>query len=276
MASAGRSPGGSTPSGSPLARWPTATALGFSAPFVKAKPSTPTPDSQSLRPAQQRSVTWYELACRFTDMKWPHLAAKSRMSIADALATITPPWSPRLAACPNPQLLRSALYGWSFNKEQRAAADPSSEHAAAISWIRANSVKVSALDEKERRSKLIRGALDALALTLDGQPAAATVVARKRSVFYGVLGYAVELDILPANPIDKIRWKAPATAGLVDRRVVASPAQVSRLLDAVAAQRAELAGFFACLYYAYLRPAEAAALTIDSCTLPKTGWAGSP
>jgi integrase len=30
--------------------------------------------------------------------------------------------------------------------------------------------------------------------------------------------------------------------------------------------------FFACLYYAFLRPAEAAALTTGSCHLPKKGW----
>ncbi len=56
------------------------------------------------------------------------------------------------------------------------------------------------------------------------------------------------------------------------RRVVATPNQVGRLLDAVAKQRPELTAFFACLYYAYLRRAEAAALTTSSCTLPGTGW----
>ena len=47
---------------------------------------------------------------------------------------------------------------------------------------------------------------------LDGKPAAATTIARKRAVFYGVLNYAVELDILPANPISKVTWKAPEVA----------------------------------------------------------------
>ena len=111
-----------------------------------------------------------------------------------------------------------------FHKERRSAGQPDEATAAAISWIRANPIKVAALDEKDHRSELIRQALDALSLTTDGKPAAATVVARKRSVFYGVLNYAVELDILPANPVNKVRWKAPATADEVDRRVVASPA----------------------------------------------------
>lgn len=40
----------------------------------------------------------------------------------------------------------------------------------------------------------------------------------------------------------------------------------------MAKDRPELVAFFACLYYAFLRPAEAAALTLDSCYLPKRGW----
>src|SRR5690606_40667823 len=39
---------------------------------------------------EQQSITWYDLACRFVDLKWPHAAAKSRTGIADALATVTP------------------------------------------------------------------------------------------------------------------------------------------------------------------------------------------
>ena len=38
----------------------------------------------------QLPVTWFDLACRFVDLKWPHAAAKSRTGIADALATATP------------------------------------------------------------------------------------------------------------------------------------------------------------------------------------------
>src|SRR5690242_4848230 len=34
--------------------------------------------------------TWYAHACAFIDSKWPRLAPKSRKSLAEALATITP------------------------------------------------------------------------------------------------------------------------------------------------------------------------------------------
>jgi hypothetical protein len=78
-----------------------------------------------------------------------------------------------------------------------------------------------------------RGVLDALAVRLDGRPAAATTVYRKRAVFYNALGLAVERRLLPSDPIDQVQWSAPEVAQAVDRRVVASPEQVRALLDAV-------------------------------------------
>jgi hypothetical protein len=36
------------------------------------------------------AVTWHEHAAAYAAMKWPRLAAHSRASIADALATVTP------------------------------------------------------------------------------------------------------------------------------------------------------------------------------------------
>ena len=53
---------------------------------------------------------------------------------------------------------------------------------------------------------------------------------------------------------------------------MASPAQVSALLDAVARTRPEMTAFFGCLYYAALRPEEAVALRIADCHLPGSGW----
>ncbi len=36
------------------------------------------------------TVTWYQHAVAYAQMKWPHLAPHSRASLADALATVTP------------------------------------------------------------------------------------------------------------------------------------------------------------------------------------------
>jgi hypothetical protein len=39
---------------------------------------------------QPAATTWYRHALAYTDMKWPELAAHSRASMAEALATVTP------------------------------------------------------------------------------------------------------------------------------------------------------------------------------------------
>jgi integrase len=122
---------------------------------------------------------------------------------------------------------------------------------------------------------VIRSVLDALTVRLDGKPAAATSVYRKRAVFYNALGLAVERRLLSSNPVDLVQWTAPDVAEAVDRRVVASPEQVRTLLDAVRGQprRGEyLVAFFGCLYYAGMRPAEVIALQASNCELPATGW----
>jgi integrase len=222
---------------------------------------------------EHRSVTCYELACRFVDLKWPHAAPKTRTSTADALATVLPVLVSAARGKPDGAVLRNALYGWAFHKARRESTRLDGDAATALEWIRGNSLRVVALDEKERRSELIRRALDTLALTMDGTPAAATTVARKRAVFYGMLNYAVELDILPANPIDKVTWKAPEIAEEIDRGVVARPRQIRALLGAVDAERPDLTAFFGCLYYGYMRPGEAKLLRERDCIdLPDTGW----
>jgi integrase len=222
---------------------------------------------------QQQAISWIDLACRFVDLKWPHAAAKTRTSMADALATVTPVLVDTTKGRPDANVLRSVLYGWAFHKTRRENTSLNGAEAHALEWLRENSLKVVTLDEKERRSELIRRALDALALRMDGKPAAATTVARKRAVFYGALNYAVELDILPANPITKVAWTAPEVAEEIDRRVVARPSTVRGLLAAVNNERPELTAFFGCLYYAYMRPGEAVSLRKSDCeNLPNQGW----
>jgi hypothetical protein len=72
-----------------------------------------------------------------------------------------------------------------------------------------------------------------VALRLDGKPTAATTTRRKRAVFANALGYASELGLQPASPLDRNQWKASAVGETVDHRSVASPAQAGMLLKAV-------------------------------------------
>ncbi len=70
----------------------------------------------------------------------------------------------------------------------------------------------------------------------------------------------------------------PTVAATVDRRVVVSPAQARKLLAAVRGlsdRGAHLHAFYACLYYAALRPSEAVMICETDLHLPKRGGAGS-
>jgi integrase len=126
-------------------------------------------------------------------------------------------------------------------------------------------------------ARVVLSALDALALKLDGKTAEASTINRKRAVFYGVLDYAVQLGDLDSNPLHKVKWTPPKTSETVDPRVVINPAQAASLLVAVTyvGQRGRgkhLMAFFACMYYAAMRPAEVIALRRMDCTLPSAGW----
>ena len=119
---------------------------------------------------------------------------------------------------------------------------------------------------------MTRRALEALALRLDGTRAAATTITRKRAVFHGCLGYAAELGLLAANPLDRITWRPPRSSCSAGPRSAATPAEVQAILAEVTQIRPELTAFFGCLYYAALRPAEAVALRASSCIIPSRGW----
>ena len=171
---------------------------------------------------------------------------------------------------PDPALLRRSLFAWAFTPAPATSPRPPGA-ASALAWIAAASVPVTALEE----AATIRQALDACARTIAGKPAAATTQRRKRAVFHNAASYAVELRLLDSNPIERIQWKAPAVAQTVDRRVAAGPAQIRRLLTAVRGlsdRGQHLEAFYACLYYAYLRPSEAVMLKEADCRLPSRGW----
>jgi integrase len=217
-------------------------------------------------------VTWYEHARAYAEAKWPGLAPVSRRSVAEALAlvTVTVALTGKEKGAPEPRVLRRALFAWAFNPAARET-DPPREIALALGWAPRASLPVVALDDPAT----VRVALGACAKTLAGKPAAGSTQRRKRSVFYNALGYAVELGRLASNLIDRIQWTAPAVAATVDRSVVVSPAQARNLLAAVRGlsdRGAHLEAFYACLYYAALRPSEAVMLRESDLYLPAKGW----
>ena len=213
------------------------------------------------------TISWLEHAAAYAAMKWPLAAACTRAGIADALATITPALLTPGRGGPPAAVLRAALYGHAFNPA-RAGADPGPPAAVALGWASDHCLPLTALASPQ----VIRRALEALALRLDGTRAAATTITRKRAVFHGCLSYAAELGLLEANPLDRITWRPPRSSCSAGLRSAATPAEVEAILGEVTRIRPELTAFFGCLYYAALRPAEAVALRVTSCALPSSGW----
>jgi integrase len=212
------------------------------------------------------TVTWYQHATAYAAMKWPTLAAHSRASVAEALATVTPALTGAAPARLTAAQLRAALYQHAFNPARTTTADPAT--ARVLAWAEQASLPVTRLTDP----LVLRRALDTLTLRLDGSRAAANTISRKRAVFHGALGYAVETGLLDSNPTDSISWQPPKAATAIDPNFVASRVQAEALLAAVARIRPDLTAFFGCLYYGALRPEEAIALCVDDCYLPARGW----
>lgn len=215
-------------------------------------------------------VTWLVHAMAFVDMKWAHASPRHRKGIAEGLVTATmatfesPP--------PNPEQVRRVLERWAFNTGARRAGSGHVPEAfePILSWCEKNSPALAELAQAPR----LRQVLDGVALRLDGRPAASSTVARKRSALYSALQYAVEVEHLQANPMDRIAWKAPTHTDVVDRRVVVNPTQARGLITAVRMIYPSLEAFFACIYYAGMRPAEVRHLSTTDLHLPEdvTEW----
>jgi integrase len=234
------------------------------------RPFSPRTGLPGAETTEGEMITWYEHARAYTETKWPNLAPVSRRSVAEALVTVTIALTAKEPGTPEPKVLRQALFGWAFNPATRDL-DPPAKITADLDWAERASLPVAELED----TATVRLALAACARTLAGKPAAGSTQRRKRSVFYNALGYAVEQGHLTSNPVDRIQWTTPAVAQSVDRRVVVSPAQARNLLAAVrglSGRGQHLEAFYACLYYAALRPSESVMLRETDQHLPTKGW----
>jgi integrase len=216
---------------------------------------------------RQHSRTWFEHAKEFVAEKWSHVSPRHRKGIAETMTNVTIALVSTTDRGPATPVLRKALYRWAFNAPAQRG-DVPDEYFTALKWIEDVSVPLTSL----REASVLRQALSALSTTLDGRAAAPSTVARKRAVFHNALEYAVELEHFESNPLKKVKWRPDRSTEAVDRRVVVNPAQARALLSAVRETSPPVEGFFACLYYAGLRPAEARNLRLSDCKLPDSGW----
>jgi len=228
-------------------------------------------------------TSWWDWVLRYVDLKWPTLSPNSRRSLVEALIDSTMAMLGPGRGRPSDRDLRSAMWQWAFHTPRRAAGRPPEELAGAVAWLSKNTRPLREISD----AAVARSVLQVLATRKDGTPAAATTVVRKRAVLYNVLELAVEQDLLPTNPLDRIKWKPPKVNHVCDPRSAVNPTQARALLAAVgnladpddpdrrkralAARGRRLVAFFGCMYYAALRPSEALALTVDDLDLPDAG-----
>ncbi|GGT38385.1 tyrosine-type recombinase/integrase [Nonomuraea spiralis] len=228
--------------------------------------STLTGEPVSWARTDRPEMSWYDFACKFADMKWKNAAAKYRQDIARALTAATPAMYTTTRGKPEDRALRSAMHRWGFNTKQRQQAPE--EAADTLRWLADNTKSISALIDD---AGLVRDLLESATSLLDGTRAAPSTVRKHRMLLSNALDYAVELKLLPTNPLKTLKWKPPTNAYEVDRRSVVNHSQAKALLAAVAAQQPSgerLVAFFALMYYAALRPEEAINLRRDNVTLP--------
>jgi len=218
-------------------------------------------------------ASWFDLALDYTTAKWPHASPNHRRSIAEALtdatevmlANGTGPWSRGQ--------VRTVLRTWAFSSRMRGQDEPPDDLAPVVDWLRTSTIPATELAKPGTGPAHARALLDRVSQKMDGTAAAAN---RKRAVLSNLMQYAVETGVLPANPLKSIRWNRPRTLRSVDPRTVVSAAQARRLLAATS-QQGELGqrmvAFFACLYYAALRPEVAVDLRVTNLvSLPTRGW----
>ncbi|GAT70271.1 integrase [Planomonospora sphaerica] len=215
--------------------------------------------------------SFLDFARSFMASRWLHSAARTRETDTYALLSLIPILVKDLPGKPADDELRAVLRNHALLPEGRRG-DLAADRVPLLRWIEAASLPLATLQEP----RVVRMALDGVALTFDGMAASANSVRRKRSVLHHLIETAVELGELPSNPLNAIKWKPPKTMGAVDPRTVVNPVQARELLAAVPSigrtRGPRMAAMFACMYYAALRPEEALALRCQNCELPEHGW----
>ncbi|MEV7681157.1 site-specific integrase [Streptomyces sp. NPDC088341] len=177
---------------------------------------------------------------------------------------------------PSDEELRLALR-WAVVPANRNA-DVPAELKAAYDWLRTADRPVTDLQNPD----VFRDVQYRLSFRLDGTPAKGDTFRRRRRALNTALEYAVAAGILTENPLQATRAKRLGTNDRVDPRVLVNAVQGRQLLTAVSyigswhrKRGRRLVAFYAAMYYAGLRPAEAVGLRLSDCDLPEPPQDGS-
>ena len=224
----------------------------------------------------ETSVSWYVLALDYAAAKWPYVSPNHRRGIAEALTDTT---EAMLVSEDHPYeqaAIRRALRTWAFSDRLRGTSEPPQDIVPIIRWLETGTAPMADLIRPGTGAIRTRSLLDRISKKQDGTLAAANTANRKRAVLNNFMRYAVEMNILPGNPLKAVKWTRPRTLKTVDPRAVVNADQARRFIAAVGelGPRGErMVAFYGCMYYAALRPEEATDLRRDNlASLPDHGW----
>lgn len=204
-------------------------------------------------------------------MKWQNAAATYRRTIAEALTASTLVMLKDAPGKPDARSLRSMLTRWAFNTAKRDEDTMPDTARTVLRWVERNSLSLSAVMSPETA----RSIHEAAVTRVDGKPLARSVARQRRMILNNALSYAVELKLIPENPVRTVKWTAPKPSRALDQRRVANPVQARTLLRAVRDVKRSgprLAACYALMYFAALRPEEAVNVYARNLKLPEPEW----
>ena len=225
---------------------------------------------------RESSMSWYDLTLAYTAAKWNYVSPNHRRGIAEALTDAT---EAMLAVDASPHArdeIRRALRSWAFSARLQGESEPPADLADVVRWLEGATIPLEELVRPGSGTLRTRALLDRISRKKDGTLAAANTANRKRMVLGSVLDHACETGVLAINPVKRVKWARPRALKTVDPRIVINIHQARRLLAEIRSQgrRGErLVAFFACMYYAALRPEEVIGLRRSHLvSLPAHGW----
>lgn len=218
-------------------------------------------------------LRWFEFCRKYVAGRWRTSAAKSREGMADGLAAVTLAMVRRGDGSPANEALRLA-FRWGIVPANEGE-DPPTELKGAYYWVTTADRPLADLADAE----VFEDVLYRVSYKLDGTPAAGDTYKRRRRALNAALEYAVATGELPENPLQRTRRKRVGSNDVVDPRVLVNAVQARQLLTSISyvgswdrCRGRRLVAFYAVLYYAGLRPAEAVGLRLSDCSLPEKGW----
>ena len=203
-------------------------------------------------------VSWWSWSQEWLALKWPQWSGHSRRSAVESLVAITPH-----VVRPGAPVLPDDIAEWLRNSGYTPAGLDSP-------WLSKWSAPLSDIDPP-----LLERVLTLATTKQDGTVMSAEVARRRRTALGAVLRSAVRRGLIDTNPLDRVEWRPPKRNMTVDVSTVPSFADVTEIVDHVAALRttgARYAALYACVGMAGLRPSEAIGLRSSDLELGRRGW----